>query len=45
VYEKDNYDNEWGGEGKGGERLPDGTYFVVFTTSGKEFNTYVDLRR
>jgi len=45
VYEKVNYNNEWGGESRNGDTLPDGTYFVVFSASGREFNTYVDLRR
>jgi len=45
VYEKNNYNNEWGGESKNGEMLADGTYFVVFVAGGFEFNTYVDLRR
>ena len=45
VYEKSNYNNEWRGQGKGGEDLPNGTYFVVFSAGAVEFNTYVDLRR
>ncbi|MFN9393521.1 MAG: gliding motility-associated C-terminal domain-containing protein, partial [Flavobacteriales bacterium] len=45
VYEKSDYNNEWGGESKSGEMLPDATYFVVFVSRGLEFNTYVDLRR
>ncbi|MFM9985361.1 MAG: choice-of-anchor L domain-containing protein [Flavobacteriales bacterium] len=45
VYEKDNYDNDWYGQTKDGGVLADGTYFVLFEGCGKEFNTYVDLRR
>ncbi|MFI5195855.1 MAG: gliding motility-associated C-terminal domain-containing protein [Chitinophagales bacterium] len=29
VYEKTNYNNDWSGKGKGGNLLPDGTYFYV----------------
>ncbi|MCC6600123.1 MAG: gliding motility-associated C-terminal domain-containing protein, partial [Crocinitomicaceae bacterium] len=45
VYDKKDYNNEWEGQNNKGELLPDGTYFIVFVTSGREFNTYVDLRR
>lgn len=45
VYEKVNYNNEWSGQSRNGDTLPDGTYYVIFTASGNEFNTYVDLRR
>jgi gliding motility-associated-like protein len=45
VYSKTNYDNTWKGQSDGGDDLPNGTYFVVFVTGNKEFNTYVDLRR
>lgn len=45
VYEKSNYANEWYGQNKNGESLADGTYFVIFETGSREFNTYVDLRR
>ena len=29
VYEKASYNNTWGGEGRNGEHLPDGTYYYV----------------
>jgi hypothetical protein len=45
VYEKSPYANEWYGQSKDGGVLADGTYFVIFTCDGEEFNTYVDLRR
>jgi len=45
VYERSNYANEWFGQTSDGESLADGTYFVIFETGSKEFNTYVDLRR
>lgn len=45
VYEKSNYANEWDGRNTGGDELPDGTYFVVFEASERQFATYVDLRR
>ncbi|MGB1031190.1 MAG: gliding motility-associated C-terminal domain-containing protein, partial [Flavobacteriales bacterium] len=45
VYEKTNYNNEWAGTNTDGEELPDGTYYVIFTASEREFATYVDLRR
>lgn len=45
VYEKKNYDNEWAGTNNDNEALPDGTYFVIFEASGRQFATYVDLRR
>ncbi len=45
VYEKPNYQNEWDGRNSSNEPLPDGTYFVLFEASGRQFATYVDLRR
>jgi gliding motility-associated-like protein len=45
VYEKTNYDQDWRGQNSDNEELPDGTYFVVFTSGNTSFNTYVDLRR
>lgn len=45
VYEKNNYQNEWDGRNNDGEELPDATYFVLFEASGRQFATYVDLRR
>lgn len=45
VYDFTNYNNEWDGRSSDGEDLPDGTYFVVFEASGRQFGTYVDLRR
>lgn len=45
VYEKQNYQNEWNGRNSSNDELPDGTYFVLFEASGRQFATYVDLRR
>ncbi|HZG00381.1 MAG TPA: gliding motility-associated C-terminal domain-containing protein, partial [Chitinophagales bacterium] len=48
VYQKTNYNNEWDGTNNDGERLPDATYFVVFTSEnsgGIEYAGYVNLRR
>lgn len=45
VYEKTNYNQDWHGQNSDGENLPDGTYFVIFTSGNVSFNTYVDLRR
>jgi gliding motility-associated-like protein len=45
VYEKKNYANEWAGTNNANEPLPDGTYFIIFEASGRQFATYVDLRR
>ncbi|MFY8138673.1 MAG: choice-of-anchor L domain-containing protein [Flavobacteriales bacterium] len=45
VYEKNNYNQDWKGQNSDGDQLPDGTYFVIFTSGNVSFNTYVDLRR
>ena len=48
VYLKTNYNNEWRGENTNGDALPDGTYFVIFTSpdnGGVDYSGYVDLRR
>ena len=48
VYQKDDYVNtDWVGQGKDGDPLPDGTYFVIFEVVGDDIrlSTYVDLRR
>jgi len=48
VFQQNDYANEWNGENNNGERLPDGTYFVLFRAFGEETITlkgYVDLRR
>lgn len=45
VYRELNYRNTWGGTNQNGEPLPEGTYFVVFTLDGKQYSTYIDLRR
>lgn len=45
VYEKSNYNQDWHGQNSDGEELPNGTYFVIFTSGKVSFNTYVDLRR
>ena len=49
VFEQSNYKNSdlWKGEGKNGEFLPDGTYFVVLRVNGgeKELSGYLEIRR
>ena len=45
VYREVNYRNGWEGVNSNGEPLPEGTYFVVFTMDGKQYSSYVDLRR
>ncbi|GDX52994.1 hypothetical protein LBMAG27_20410 [Bacteroidota bacterium] len=47
VYEKKNYNNEWDGTNNSGDKLPDGTYFVIFESSNltTPLSGYVDMRR
>ncbi len=46
VYDRLNYANDWGGENRQGEDLPNGTYFVVLKLSPElTLQNYVDLRR
>jgi|JI6StandDraft_1071083.scaffolds.fasta_scaffold113908_2 gliding motility-associated-like protein len=48
VWNAKNYDNTinmWCGKSSGGELLPDGTYFYVVKTGGREYNGYVELLR
>lgn len=45
VYEKTNYVADWAGQNADNEPLPDGTYFVIFTSGSFSFETYVDVRR
>uniref|UniRef100_UPI00261CE667 HYR domain-containing protein n=1 Tax=Fluviicola sp. TaxID=1917219 RepID=UPI00261CE667 len=49
VYQKDGYADEWYGENKAGDPLPDATYFVILNVvvGGKDkvLKGYVDLRR
>ena len=45
VYEKTNYNQDWRGQNSDGEELPDGTYFIIFSSGSFAFETYVDLRR
>ncbi len=47
VYEQDNYDNTWSGENSAGQKLPDGTYFVILDINGGEISMtkYVDIRQ
>lgn len=57
VYYKENYQNyygaypyddaDWKGQNKDGDKLPDGTYFVILVIKSSNItkSTYVDLRR
>ncbi len=47
VYEQLNYRNAWAGENTEGERLPDGTYFIILRLNegAMTMQNYVDLRR
>ncbi|MBP7514491.1 MAG: gliding motility-associated C-terminal domain-containing protein, partial [Flavobacteriales bacterium] len=47
VYDRLNYKNDWGGENREGEYLPNGTYFVILRLGSDAMNLqgYVDLRR
>ncbi|MDX2360737.1 MAG: HYR domain-containing protein [Crocinitomicaceae bacterium] len=49
VYQIKGYNNDWHGENKKGEPLPDGTYFVIFKPTGsgdvEPLTGYIDLRR
>lgn len=48
VYEREDYtSNDWVGQNKEGDPLPDGTYFVTFEVTGQDIrrSTYVDMRR
>jgi len=45
VYSKNNYRNEWGGQGSNGDELPTGTYFYTFnsaTTGNKTGWIYIN---
>lgn len=45
VYQKEGYNNEWGGQNLNGDILPDGTYFVIVEIKNQDNMTgYVDLR-
>lgn len=47
VYNTTGYNNTWNGVSNQGNKLPDGTYFVILSINGGEIklNNYVDLRR
>ena len=47
IYTKDSYHNEWNGQTRSGDRVPDGTYFVILRVNDGEIELhgYVDLRR
>jgi gliding motility-associated-like protein len=46
VYSRKGYNDQWGGEGKNGNMLADGTYFAVLRVPGTEIELsgYVELR-
>jgi len=39
VYSKNDYTNQWKGESKDGDKLPDGTYYYVFVRANGETRT------
>ncbi|HET6990542.1 MAG TPA: gliding motility-associated C-terminal domain-containing protein, partial [Bacteroidia bacterium] len=47
VYSADHYVNSWNGYNDKGDKLPDGTYFVILEINNTDIklNGYVDLRR
>ncbi len=47
VYEKDGYANEWFGQNKSNDPLPEGTYFIILVIKNTDIKmtTYIDLRR
>ena len=52
VFEETNYKNDWGGMGKGGKELPDGTYYYLVKTNGQQtpdghdaFTGYLMIKR
>jgi flagellar hook assembly protein FlgD len=47
VYSKTDYTNQWKGEDKNGDELPDGTYYYVFNRDNGETRTgwiYINRR-
>jgi gliding motility-associated-like protein len=47
IYTRDSYHNEWNGQTRSGDNVPDGTYFVILRVNDGEIELhgYVDLRR
>ena len=47
VFQKNNYENDWGGTNKSGDALPDGTYFVILKVNdlNRVLKGYVDIRK
>jgi gliding motility-associated-like protein len=47
VYSVADYKNDWGGTNKNGDKLPDGTYFVILKVNDgeKTLTGYVDIRK
>ena len=52
VFEESNYKNDWGGMGKGGKELPDGTYYYLVKINGQKtpdgqdaFTGYLMIKR
>jgi len=43
IYEQNNYNNDWGGHGNNGEKLPDGTYFYVVKLNANNNNPGSDV--
>jgi gliding motility-associated-like protein len=45
VYKDGHYQNNWEGENENGEKLPQGTYYILIElANGSEKGTYIDIR-
>jgi gliding motility-associated-like protein len=45
VYEDGHYQNNWEGENENGEKLPQGTYYILIElANGSKKSTYIDIR-
>ena len=45
VWSSNDYQNDWGGANREGQPLVDDTYYAVLTYGGKQYNTFVVLKR